>query len=238
MHGGIWGELPPSLAHGCQVHVVDLPGHGYSTALDSVSLDSLCDAVEPAVAQGAILVGWSLGAQVALQLACTFPQRVAALVLIGATPCFVQAEGWLHGMPQARFDAFAAQLATDRDSTLQRFVALASLGSAAARAQAQRLQDLLALRPAPSLAALTGGLAVLRDADLRGKLAATQVPTWIIHGAADAVVPASAGEWLAERLAHSQLRVLHGSGHVPHLAQGERVASIILEAVHAQATRA
>ena len=203
-----------------------------------MSLDSLCDAVEPAVAQDAILVGWSLGAQLALQFACTYPRRLAALVLIGATPRFVQAEGWQQGMPQAHFDAFAAQLATDRDSTVQRFIALASLGSAAARAQAQLLRDLLATRPLPSLVVLTAGLAILRDTDLRGKLATMQVPTWIIHDAADAVVPASAGEWLAERLPRSQLRVVHGSGHVPHLAQGERVANIILEAVHAHPTRA
>lgn len=238
MHGGVWGDLPANLAHGCRVHVVDLPGHGHSTALDSMTLDRLCDAVEPAVAQDAILVGWSLGAQLALRLACKYPQRVAALVLIGATPRFVQVEDWQHGMPQAQFDAFAAQLATDRDSTLQRFVALASLGSTTARAQAQRLRDLLAARPSPSLAVLTAGLAVLRDTDLRGKLATMQVPTWIIHDAADAVVPATAGEWLAERLPHAQLHVLHGAGHVPHLAQSEQVARIILEAVHARPTRA
>jgi pimeloyl-[acyl-carrier protein] methyl ester esterase len=238
MHGGVWGELPPSLAQECQVHVVDLPGHGYSTAPESMSLDSLCNAVEPAIAQGAVLVGWSLGAQLALRFACTYPQRIAALVLIGATPRFVQAQDWPHGMSQVHFDAFAAQLATDQVATLQRFVALASLGSASARAQAQRLLALLAERPTPSLAALSAGLTVLRDVDLRGRLATMYVPTWIIHGAADAVVPASAGEWLAGRLPRSELRILDGSGHVPHVAQSERVTRIILDAVHAHAARA
>jgi pimeloyl-ACP methyl ester carboxylesterase len=56
--------------------------------------DSLAAWAEALVAQlpdGAVLVGWSLGAQLALHIAAQHPHKAARLVLIAATPRFVQA---------------------------------------------------------------------------------------------------------------------------------------------------
>ena len=44
------------------------------------------------------LIGWSLGGAVALAFAHARPERVARLVLVGATPRFVAADDWPHAM--------------------------------------------------------------------------------------------------------------------------------------------
>ena len=54
-----------------------------------------------------ILVGWSMGGSSALRLACRFPDRVAGLVLVAATPRMMEDReaGW-RGMSPRRLDAF------------------------------------------------------------------------------------------------------------------------------------
>ena len=53
-----------------------------------------------------ILVGWSMGGSSALRLACQFPDRVAGLVLLAATPRMMEVKetGW-RGMSARRLDA-------------------------------------------------------------------------------------------------------------------------------------
>ena len=53
-----------------------------------------------------LLVGWSMGGSSALRLACRFPDRVAGLVLVAATPRMMEdrAAGW-RGMSPRRLDA-------------------------------------------------------------------------------------------------------------------------------------
>ncbi|MDO5320680.1 MAG: alpha/beta hydrolase [bacterium] len=53
-----------------------------------------------------ILVGWSMGGSSALRLACQFPDRVAGLVLLAATPRMMEVKetGW-RGMSPRRLDA-------------------------------------------------------------------------------------------------------------------------------------
>ena len=53
-----------------------------------------------------VLVGWSMGGSSALRLACQFPDRVAGLVLLAATPRMMEVKetGW-RGMSARRLDA-------------------------------------------------------------------------------------------------------------------------------------
>ena len=53
-----------------------------------------------------MLVGWSMGGSGALRLACRFPERIAKLVLVAATPRMMEdrASGW-RGMSPRRLEA-------------------------------------------------------------------------------------------------------------------------------------
>src|SRR6185369_2094721 len=83
MHGGVFAEIVPMLAQHYRVHAIDLPGHGRSEYdQDITSLESIVDAIQPHVPHNAIILGWSLGGQIALQLAACMSSR--ALVLLSA----------------------------------------------------------------------------------------------------------------------------------------------------------
>ncbi|MDX1589938.1 MAG: alpha/beta fold hydrolase [Oleiphilaceae bacterium] len=78
----------------------------------------------------AIWVGWSLGGQLAMAAADRAPERVAAVVTLCSTPCFVAGEDWPHGRPGEEFDAFAGRCEKDPAGTLRRFALLQSRGDA------------------------------------------------------------------------------------------------------------
>src|SRR4030042_1719925 len=60
---------------------------------------------------GAVLAGWSWGAEVALAALPALRQRVAGLALLSATPRFTAGEGWPHGLAESRVRALRARLA-------------------------------------------------------------------------------------------------------------------------------
>ena len=89
LHGGIWSGLLPELDGFGERLTPDLPGHGASPCPgDEIGLEALADRLVPGVPEGAAVLGWSLGAMVALTLARRHPERVSRLVLVAATPRF------------------------------------------------------------------------------------------------------------------------------------------------------
>ena len=53
------------------------------------------------------------------------------------------------------------------------------------------------------------------------------VPTLVIHGSEDGVVPMKSGQYLAERIPDAELVVIDGAGHVPLLTRPHEVVQAI-----------
>lgn len=82
-----WRIVADRLATSHHVTLVDLPGHGDTTARPT-SLDEAGQLVA-VVAAGSVLVGYSMGARLALHAALQPGSRLRGLVLIGAHPGIV-----------------------------------------------------------------------------------------------------------------------------------------------------
>jgi pimeloyl-[acyl-carrier protein] methyl ester esterase len=218
MHGGIWDGVREALAQQFRLHVVDLPGYGASVPCEPYTLAGLAAAVAQVLPARAHVCGWSLGGQVALRLALDFPERVRRLVLIGTTPCFRQRADWPHGMDDATLREFAQSLETDYAGTLKRFLSLQARSGDEARAVIAALREKLFARGEPALDTLRGGLAILRDLDLRAALADVAQPALVIHGARDTLTPPAAGDCLARRLPRAELSIVGGAAHAPFLS--------------------
>ena len=98
MHSGIWACVCEQLAQNFRLHLVDLPGHGLSSAGESGSLQDMVEMVAEILRDNCVVAGWSLGGQVAIELALQKPMQVEKLVLIATTPCFIKREDWQWGM--------------------------------------------------------------------------------------------------------------------------------------------
>ncbi len=219
LHGGIWAKVVQTLSKQVLVTVPDLPGHGRSRRLlEFNTLEALAGEVAATLDGAATWIGWSLGALVALTAARRYPQSVAKLVLVGATPRFVQAPGWPCAMPPDMLEQFAVELESDYRGTLQRFLSLQIGDGFDARAVLRDLRSALYRYGEPETAALRSGLRLLKETDLRKDLHAISVPTRLIHGERDKLVPVEAGKYLATQLPAASLEVIESAGHAPFLS--------------------
>ena len=227
MHSGVWDEALPSLRARFHIHAVDLPGHGHSADADPGRLDETVQRIAHEIPAGAIVCGWSLGGLVAQRLARLFPERVSAMALVAATPCFVERADWPHAMKRATVEDFARGLAGDREATLERFVRLNALNGKDGREAARTFTARLFARGSPSAAALEATLDWLREADLRADAAALRLPTLVIHGARDMIAPVEAGRWLARSIPGARLVEFADCGHLPFFTHRERFVAAL-----------
>jgi pimeloyl-[acyl-carrier protein] methyl ester esterase len=231
LHGGIWGDLPARLAQHFRVTTLDLPGHGRSrTPGVSLTLDAITDSVAELCPAPAIWLGWSLGGLVALNAALRQPHTVAQLVLVGATPKFVQAPDWPHAMPAEVFADFARSLAQDYRATLLRFLSLQAGSNESARALLKQLRADMFAHGEPQPGALAAGLAILEQTDLRARLAEIRVPALVVYGSHDRLAPPAAGEQLAAHLPQARWLRLEGAGHAPFLSHATQLADAVCAA--------
>ena len=109
MNAGVWMPLLPRLMEQWQVILVELPGHGESEHVEG-DIDDWAGALLDVVPQGAVWLGWSLGAITTLAAATLAPERIRALILAGGTPRFTQTPGWECGMRPDLLESFAGEL--------------------------------------------------------------------------------------------------------------------------------
>lgn len=224
LHGGVFAPLVERLSAHCQLHLVDLPGHGAShDDTTPLRLPHVVSAIATATPP-AVWCGWSLGGLFALHAAATLPQ-VRALVMIAATPRFVRGEDWPHAVEPAVFEQFGQDLAQDYRGTLERFLALDAMGSEHARQELRLLRDLLVARGEPAPRALNEGLRLLANSDLRGALPGLGKPSLWLAGQRDRLVSARAMQAAAELSPAAQCHVIAHGGHAPFLGHTAEVAA-------------
>jgi len=232
MNARVFDALADVLAADFEVRALDLPGHGGRDALADNTLQGWADDLVQQLPDNATLLGWSLGGQVAMRAALDHPHRIARLVLLASTPKFVATEDWARGMASADLEEFGAALLADPQATLLRFLSLQTRGMPGQKTLLQQLRQTLLAAPAPRSEALAGGLAILRDTDLRSELSRLTQPTLVLHGALDTLTPPAAGTWLAETLPAAQHVEFPRAAHAPHLSHREAVAAAIGRFVH------
>lgn len=222
--GSGWGAHATAFARQFRVIVVDLPGHGRSgmprdPARSSVerTADDLAAILGRIGSDGAYVVGYSLGARVALRLAVAHPEAVRRLVLESPSAGLAtEAERVARRVADADL---AARIERDGIDAFVNdwerrpvFASHASLPHArAARLRSERLRN----RPA-ALAASLRGAGQGSMAPLHDRLAGIRVPTLVITGALDPTGRARA-ETVTSLIPGARLEVIDGAGHTPHL---------------------
>src|SRR5512138_3370735 len=148
MNARVFDPLAERLMADFDVRALELPGHGGRAALSHNTLQAWADDLAQQLPDGATLLGWSLGGQVAMRAALDHPHKIARLVLLASTPRFVATDAWPHGMAWAELQAFGEALLADPQATLLRFLSLQTRGMAGQKALLQQLRQTFLAGPA------------------------------------------------------------------------------------------
>jgi pimeloyl-ACP methyl ester carboxylesterase len=226
--GRMWqGTAPALAAAGYRVVVPDLRGHGKSPVAPSARMEEMARDVAALLdtlgIAKAVIVGFSMGGYVALQMMVRESEKVRVAVLVDT-----RAEA---DTPQGKAGR-AALAAKVKEAGMQPVVD-AMLPNLLHEATPQRrpevgklLQKLMLEQPpAGAIAALQG---MAERPDMKGKLRFHQLPALVMVGEADKVTPMEAASSLAQALSYSQYEVVPGAGHALPLEQPEAFHRILL----------
>lgn len=175
-----------------------------------------------ALLQPGVLVGWSLGGMLAVQLQRRFPERFSQVVTIASNACFVVRKDWTTAMPAETFKAFLNDFRLTPEKTLRRFSLLVAQGGAQPRALAQELEW-----DAADAEQRLHALALLGVLDSRAALKASPAASLHCFGGHDALVPVAAAHALAQMQPGLQLAIHEQAGHALPLEQPEWLAEQI-----------
>ncbi|MDK9605723.1 pimeloyl-ACP methyl ester esterase BioH [Lelliottia wanjuensis] len=217
LNAEVWHCIQEELASQFRLHLVDLPGFGRSHSFGAMPLDEMANVVLERAPQKAIWLGWSLGGLVASQIALTHPERVQALVTVASSPCFAARDEWPGIKPEV-LAGFQQQLSEDFKRTVERFLALQTMGTETARQDARMLKSAVLALPMPDVEVLNGGLEILKTVDLREPLAALAVPHLRIYGYLDGLVPRKVVPMLDELWPQSESLVIAKAAHAPFVS--------------------
>lgn len=211
---------------------LDLPGHGRAAepaelyrhdAEGAWDIDAVATHLLAQLPAQCTLLGWSLGAKLALHIAAMEPARIERLVLLCATPRFAQAADWPHGSPAGVLSAFADHLQRDYRRTVREFLELQVRGSANADAALTALQAALLAQGECPPEVLRRSARMLHAVDQRARLGEVRAPTLVIAGEYDRLVHPRASQALAELLPDGRFVQIAKAGHAPFLSHPSEV---------------
>ena len=235
-----WRHLVDKLDPHYRVLAPDLFGHGasakpigdYSLGAHAATLRDLLDHL---AVDRVTLIGHSLGGGIGLQFCYLFPERVERLVLVSSGGLGRDVSPLLRAatVPGAEWVLPLVASSWVRESV----------------DTAARVLQRAGWRPSPMLAEGWHGFGSLREADTRRAFLSTargvidpggqtvtahdflplvsDVPTLIVWGSNDRIIPVSHATAAHQTLPESRLEIFEQAGHFPHLDQPARFASVL-----------
>ena len=204
----------------CVAH--DRRGHGRSSQpWDGNEMDTYADdlaaLVEALDLTGAIHVGHSTGGgEVARYIGRHGTKRVAKAVLIGAvTPLMLKTEANPGGLPMAVFDEIRANVTADRSQFFKDLPVPFYGANRPGSTVSQGVKDAFWLQGMQAgLKAALDCIKAFSETDFTGDLKKIDVPTLILHGDDDQIVPIGASAMLSSKIVKgSSLKVYPGFSH-------------------------
>ena len=171
----------------------------------------------------AIMIGHSVSGMISLLAALKNPGLFSKMVLVGASPRYLNDNGYVGGFEQADLDGLYKAMDTNYFAWVSGF-APAAMGNPDKPQLAESFADSLsAIRPdiAQSVAR------VIFQSDYRSEVPKLNKETLLIQANNDIAVPLQVAEFLNRNIKNSKLNVVNATGHFPHIsAPGEVITAI------------
>lgn len=240
LSGRSWEAQVPALVEaGHRVITYDRRGFGKSSQpWDGYDYDTFTEDLHQLLVHldvtDATLVGFSMGGGEVVRYAAKHGDngRVSRIVLAGAVPPYLYKsdDNPDGGLDDATIEAFENGVKADRLAFLEDFTT--NFFSANGKLEVSEDQRLYAkaIAAGASPKGTLDCIAAFGRTDLRGDVAAITLPTLVIHGDADAIVPFEvSGKRSAEAISGSELVVVEGGPHAINATHPEEFNRALLE---------
>lgn len=201
-------------------------------ALDAYADDllAICRALELG---DAIAVGHSAGAMVCALAAIREPRRFSRLVMIGASPHYLDSADYHGGFSREQVDAIYQHAALNLSKWAESFASTVVVNHARPQL-ATHFAD--SIRRLPAGRVLTSLCAIFQS-DYRTVIGQLDCPTLIVQTARDPAVPLAVAEFLHRQIKGSRLTVIDAEGHLPQLSSPDAVIEAIRDFLYEAATQ-
>ena len=163
----------------------------------------------------------SFGGGVAMTYALAHPERTAALVVINSFPWFG---------PQIRLRLAVGAMRVFPWNLMPLVRRITAFRMHSSHTDDEEIQRFLDVTRETTREGYLNRLRILRDYDLRERLADIHVPTLFLAAAEDHLVPSvEQAEWMAVRVPDARVRVLEGHGHICLIAPEVDLERILAE---------
>ena len=234
MSSAVWKHQFDGLAGSAHLLAPDLRGHGRSRDvagnIDFTGFaDDLTDLLQRLDLSKVVLVGWSMGAQIALQASAGLSDRLAGVVLVSATPCFTASAEFRYGLSDKEVAGMRLKLQRNSQRALDGFhTRLFAEGEVANDLVSTEILELLASISPPDTCNVLEALDSLARKDMCPLLQYLQVPTLILNGSHDRICLPQASDYLKEHIAGAEQFVFQGCGHAPFLTRSHQFNAELL----------
>ena len=233
-----WLENIPRLAQDRRVLALDLPGHGLTPMPENEKItisgygrcvDAFCEQLGLSEVE---LVGNSMGGFVAAEVAIQFPQRVKRLVLVSAAG--ITSADTLQA-PILTFGRVATAIATNSAARHRRLAArrwTRHMALALVARYPGRLKADLAYEGFFKGAGKDGFDDALRaslEYDFRDRLPEVKVPTLIVWGEKDSIIPVRDADEFERLIDDSRKVVMKDTGHIPMAERPQAFNDMLVE---------
>jgi len=233
----MWQYLLPAFENRYRTVVFDLVGCGASdwSAYDFEKYGSLhgyakdvLDIIEAVSDEPVVYVGHSVSGMIGLLASIKAPDKFAAQVMIGSSPCYLNDGDYQGGFSSEDI----AELCRTMDSN---YLSWASTMAPAFMGAPQRpdLIEELTLsfrRTDPHIARHFAR--VTFELDHRAALTSASSPTLILQSSDDFVVPVAVGDYMQRHMPQARLATVTNIGHFPHVSAPGESASVINKFLH------
>lgn len=176
-----------------------------------------------------ILVGHSVSGMVSLLAALVEPQYFRQLIFLGASPRYLNDDGYVGGFEQSDLDALYAAMSSNYHAWVSGFASLAMGNPDQPELATAFANTLAAIRPDIAQAVAR----VIFQSDHRAELPRLQVPTLILQSNNDIAVPVEVGQYMADKIPNNRLVRLNAKGHLPHISAPDVVTLAITQCLAA-----
>ncbi|AYA36649.1 alpha/beta hydrolase [Hymenobacter oligotrophus] len=228
----MWRYLLPSFAQAYKIVLFDHVGAGSSateaylpekyTSLQGYA-DDLLEICEHLQLQQPILVAHSVGAMIGALAAIARPELFRQAIMIGASPCYINANGYYGGFERADLEAMLAYMERDYVGWADTFGPFI-MGEPDRPSLAAELTHSLC-QTNPTIARQFARVTFLSD----NRLDVTQIPIpcLLLQCAHDLIAPPEVGDFLSASIPAAHLVTLPVTGHCPQLSAPAETAAAI-----------